>query len=334
MRERQRAWHARRARAPSRMRLGLRALLLLVPAAVGGAAFTPPEGLLNALETALSRRRDAALAALRPNRIILVRHGESEGNADRTAYAKTPDSQIALTERGFAQGAVAGLQIRQLVGDETVRFFVSPYLRARQTLLAILRAFDGTPVYVSSEPRLREQDFGNFQSPDEMDTVFAERQKFGRFYYRFPNGEAGTDVFDRMASFITYLFRTMGEKGYFEAPAPNAASAPAQNYVLVTHGLLMRIFCMCYLRWTVPEFEQVRAPPPHTPSPAWRLSRRAARAPSRRCGTLPTARSGCFSVCRTSRFTSCRGGGAPAPTAASSSRSNSARIRTSRCLST
>ena len=23
------------------------------------------------------------------------------------------------------------------------------------------------------------------------------------------------------------------------------------NYALVTHGLLMRIFCMCYLRWTL-----------------------------------------------------------------------------------
>ena len=30
-----------------------------------------------------------------------------------------------------------------------------------------------------------------------------------------------------------------------------------RNYVLVTHGLLMRIFCMCYLRWTVAEFEEV-----------------------------------------------------------------------------
>ena len=37
----------------------------------------------------------------------------------------------------------------------------------------------------------------------------------GRFYYRFPNGEAGTDVFDRTASFITYLFRTMSGTGYF-----------------------------------------------------------------------------------------------------------------------
>ena len=41
-----------------------------------------------------------------------------------------------------------------------------------------------------------------------MKQVFRERQKFGRFYYRFPNGEAGTDVFDRTASFITYLFLT------------------------------------------------------------------------------------------------------------------------------
>ena len=31
-----------------------------------------------------------------------------------------------------------------------------------------------------------------------------------------------------------------------------------ENFVLVTHGLLMRIFCMCYFRWTVAEFEQAR----------------------------------------------------------------------------
>ena len=212
------------------------------------------------MESALSERREAIASAQRPNRIILVRHGESEGNQDKMAYAKTPDSQIALTERGFAQALVAGLQIRQLVGDETVRFFVSPYLRARQTLLAILSAFDGQPCQVTSEPRLREQDFGNFQSPEGMETVFRERQEFGRFYYRFPNGEAGTDVFDRMASFLTYLFRTMGEQGYFTSGEAQDQK-PAENYVLVTHGLLMRIFCMCYLRWTVTEFEQVQEQP-------------------------------------------------------------------------
>lgn len=39
-----------------------------------------------------------------------------------------------------------------------------------------------------------------------------------------------------------------------------AGAQQADNYVLITHGLLMRIFCMCYLRWTVTEFEQVWNP--------------------------------------------------------------------------
>lgn len=195
----------------------------------------------------------------RPKRIILVRHGLSEGNVDSSAYSRTPDSQIALTERGFAQATVAGLQIRQLVGNESVRFFYSPYLRARQTMLGILQAFNNEPVQISSEPRLREQDFGNFQDPAQMYERMKERQHFGRFYFRFPNGEAGTDVYDRMASFITFLFRTMGDKSYAGVPGERgtkSSSGPVQNYILVTHGLLMRIFCMCYLRWTVSEFEQ------------------------------------------------------------------------------
>lgn len=216
-----------------------------------------PEPFLYWLEVQLAKRR---IEFNRPERIILVRHGQSEGNIDKNAYSRTPDSQIELTERGFAQAMVAGLQIRQLVGNQTVRFFYSPYLRARQTMLAILRAFDAQTVQITSEPRLREQDFGNFQDPELMDRTLLERQQFGRFYFRFPNGEAGTDVYDRMASFITYLFRSMEDRGYFEAPSTGGKrNKPVQNYILVTHGLLMRIFCMCYLRWTVSEFEQVGA---------------------------------------------------------------------------
>ena len=150
----------------------------------------------------LERKLDSWRKRYRPKRIILVRHGQSVGNIDSTLYGTIPDSQISLTERGFAQGAACGLQIRRLVGNETTRFYYSPYLRARQTLLAILDAFQNTgEVALVAEPRLREQDFGNFQDPEGMATVFRERQKFGRFYYRFPNGEAGTDVYDRMSDF-------------------------------------------------------------------------------------------------------------------------------------
>lgn len=52
-----------------------------------------------------------------------------------------PDSKIELTPLGELQGAAAGQQIRTLVGNGTVRFFYSPYMRTRQTLQEILKAF-------------------------------------------------------------------------------------------------------------------------------------------------------------------------------------------------
>ena len=125
---------------------------------------------------------------------MLIRHGQSEGNTDRVAYSKTPDSQIALTDRGWAQASVAGLQLRELVGDESVRFFYSPYTRARQTMLAMLQAFEGRPVEISQEPRLREQDFGNFQDPEAMEEVMQQRQARGRTCVAQPQAHATQPV--------------------------------------------------------------------------------------------------------------------------------------------
>eukprot|EP00415_Alexandrium_ostenfeldii_P002822 UN2822 len=124
-------------------------------------------------------------------------------------------------------------------------------MRTRQTLLAILQAFEDRRVQITSEPRLREQDFGNFQDPEVMEKVYKERLKFGRFYFRFPNGEAGSDVYDRVCDFWSTLYRFMDYRPEYTT---------VQNFVLVTHGLLMRIFCMCYFRWMVLEFDQVWNP--------------------------------------------------------------------------
>jgi hypothetical protein len=37
---------------------------------------------------------------------------------------------------------------------------------------------------VQEEVQLREQDFGNFQNPAKIQADLAERNRFGRFYYR------------------------------------------------------------------------------------------------------------------------------------------------------
>ena len=39
----------------------------------------------------------------RAKRIILIRHGESEGNVDESAYVNTADWQIRLTQKGKDQ---------------------------------------------------------------------------------------------------------------------------------------------------------------------------------------------------------------------------------------
>lgn len=64
------------------------------------------------------------------------------------------------------------------------------------------------------EVQLREQDFGNFQDPGGKKKELAERMEFGRFFYRFPNGESGADVYDRITIFEDHLVRDINA-GWF-----------------------------------------------------------------------------------------------------------------------
>ncbi|MGW0900504.1 phosphoglycerate mutase family protein, partial [Streptomyces goshikiensis] len=62
----------------------------------------------------------------RPRRIVLVRHGESEGNLDDTVYEREPDHALRLTPVGRAQATGTGVRLRELFGDETVSAYLSP----------------------------------------------------------------------------------------------------------------------------------------------------------------------------------------------------------------
>jgi hypothetical protein len=145
-----------------------------------------------------------------PKRIILVRHGESQGNLDMSAYSTTPDYRIPLTPRGVEQARAAGRGILDVVSSSPdgapdpnwkVYFYVSPYERTRSTLREIGAAFPRHRVIGAREEcRVREQDFGNFQVEERMRAVKETRERFGRFFFRFPEGESAADVFDRVAS--------------------------------------------------------------------------------------------------------------------------------------
>ncbi|KVI08501.1 phosphoglycerate mutase-like protein AT74H [Cynara cardunculus var. scolymus] len=192
-----------------------------------------------------------------PKRIILVRHGESEGNRDGSAYSTIPDHKIELTQQGIAQAKHAGAQIRSVLSDSDglldnwkVYFYVSPYTRTRSTLREIARSFPRKCVNgVREECRIREQDFGNFQVTEKMNVIKDTRQKFGRFFYRFPEGESAADVYDRVSSFLESLWRDIDMNRLHHDPSKDL------NLIIVSHGLASRVFLMKWFKWTVEQFE-------------------------------------------------------------------------------
>lgn len=99
---------------------------------------------------------------------------------------------------------------------------------------------------VKDEPRIREQDFGNFQKINSMQDVMKKRSTYGHFFFRFPHGESAADVYDRVASFQETLFRHFHDR---------QERRPRDVVVLVTHGIYSRVFLMKWFRWTYEEFE-------------------------------------------------------------------------------
>ena len=108
--------------------------------------------------------------------------------------------------------------------------------------------FDASRVSgVREEPQLREQDFGNYQDGARITREKAERESYGRFFYRFPNGgESGADVYDRLTVFEDHLVRDV-DVGRFTEDT---------SVVIVTHGLSLRIFLMRWNHWSVADYEE------------------------------------------------------------------------------
>lgn len=177
---------------------------------------------------------------------------------NRDIHQSIPDHRVKLTPLGWTQAHAAGLKLRGLLRpDDTIQFFTSPYTRTRETtqgILSTLCSDDPEPspfplsnIKVYEEPRLREQDFGNFQPCSaEMERMWQERADYGHFFYRIPNGESAADAYDRVAGFNESLWRQFGEDDC------------ASVCVLVTHGLMSRVFLMKWYHFSVEYFEDLR----------------------------------------------------------------------------
>lgn len=76
--------------------------------------------------------------------------------------------------------------------------------------------------------------------------MWQERADYGHFFYRIPNGESAADAYDRVSGFHDSLWRNFGEENF------------ASVCVLVTHGLMTRVFLMKWYHFSVEYFEDLR----------------------------------------------------------------------------
>ncbi|MFL6547713.1 MAG: histidine phosphatase family protein [Povalibacter sp.] len=153
-----------------------------------------------------------------PERLWLVRHGESAGNVARNAAHAARAARIDITHRdidvplsdlGKEQSAALARWFAQLGPDRQPQVaLASPYVRAISTA-QIIRDAGGlvadAPALILDE-RLREREFGILDRLTHLgiEQLYPEqaeiRRTLGKFYHRPPGGESWCDVILRLRS--------------------------------------------------------------------------------------------------------------------------------------
>ena len=185
-----------------------------------------------------------------PQKIILVRHGQSEANLDPKVYSNTPNNKIKLTKKGEEEAREVAKKLLEIIKPkDSLKFYISSYIRAIQTYNQIEYIFKQKNYIFDSqiEPHLKEQEFGMMANITKE-----KRQKrlfIGKYYYRADGGESGADVNRRVEEFKKKLFDEIefGGKIY-------------KNIILVTHACFLRVFTMNLLNFPIETYHRMAKP--------------------------------------------------------------------------
>lgn len=156
--------------------------------------------------------------------LLLIRHGESQGNVAAAAAHESGahqidvpgrDADVDLSELGQQQAVAAGVALGALPAESRPEaLVVSPYLRARETArLACERARLELPTRI--DERLRDRELGvldrlTFAGVEARFPEEAERRRWqGKFYHRPAGGESWVDVVLRLRSWVGDLDREL-----------------------------------------------------------------------------------------------------------------------------
>ena len=158
-----------------------------------------------------------------PDRLWIVRHGQSAGNVARDTAElgghdlidlQTRDADTPLSDLGREQARALGAWFAELPkGERPTVLMTSPFVRSQQTCMAVAEALGLDPDDLQVDERLREKEFGildrytrhgiHRKFPD----LAAQRALVGKFYFRPPGGESWCDVILRLRSLLEVLRR-------------------------------------------------------------------------------------------------------------------------------
>jgi broad specificity phosphatase PhoE len=155
------------------------------------------------------------LRTANPDRLWLVRHGQSLGNVAREAAHDAEldrleladrDMDVPLSDLGREQAAGFGSWLRDEPDEVHPHVIIaSPYRRATESA-EIIASTAGRPVPVRLDERLRERELGVLDLltrrgvEAEFPLEAQRRARLGKFYHRPPGGESWVDVALRLRS--------------------------------------------------------------------------------------------------------------------------------------
>ena len=179
-----------------------------------------------------------------PDRIWIVRHGQSAGNVARDAAESaratwielpTRDVDTPLSALGEDQARALGRWFGALPeANRPTVVLSSPYVRSMRSAELIIEAAGGAAkeLIIVADERLREKEFGildrmtSFGIKQTYPALSGQRQHVGKFYFRPPGGESWCDVILRLRSVLDTLTREY----------------PKQGVLIVAHQVIVNCF--------------------------------------------------------------------------------------------
>ena len=160
-------------------------------------------------------------------KVYFVRHGQTIWNVENKICGAT---DIALTDLGHEQAVETGKKILE-AGIQADEILYSPLIRARDTALHISEI---TGIPAREEERLREQNFGRYESTPRDGAEFSEAKK--QFVIRYDGGESMLHLAQRIYNLL------------------DEVTASDKTYILVAHNGIARVVHSYFYEMTNEEY--------------------------------------------------------------------------------